>query len=149
MISGGHRQQPLYCEISDQSTCRGSLTICDQCECAYHEECLEGLTPNAGDAFICPKCRDILDEVMHRRLNKQLPPPKRHHHHFVGTILYPSSDAGPESAPGKPHTRSLSDGGAYIPTQWGLRGYSERSDRICESMVRFANLHVGRNLDLD
>ena len=48
---------------------------CDQCECAYHEECLEDLTPNASDAFICPKCRDTLDEVIHRRLNKQRPPP--------------------------------------------------------------------------
>jgi hypothetical protein len=40
----------------------------DQCECAYHEECLEDLIPNAGDAFIYPKCRDTLDEVMHRRV---------------------------------------------------------------------------------
>jgi hypothetical protein len=63
------------CEICDQGTCRGSLIICDQCECAYLEECLEDLIPNAGDAFICPKCRDTLDEVMHRRLNKQRPPP--------------------------------------------------------------------------
>ena len=64
-----------HCEICDQSTCQGSLIICDQCECAYHEECLADLIPNAGDAFICPKCRDTLDEVMHCRLNKQRPPP--------------------------------------------------------------------------
>jgi hypothetical protein len=64
-----------HCEICDQGTCRGSLIICNQCKCAYHEECLEDLTPNAGNAFIFSKCRDTLDEVMHRLLNKQRPPP--------------------------------------------------------------------------
>ena len=53
----------------------GIIDHCDQCECTYHEECLEDLTSNAGDAFICPKCRDTLDEVMYRRLNQPLPPP--------------------------------------------------------------------------
>ncbi len=64
-----------HCEICDQSTCQGSLIICDQCECAYHEECLADLIPDAVDAFICPKCRNTLDEVMHCRLNNQRAPP--------------------------------------------------------------------------
>jgi len=64
-----------HCEICDQSTCQGSLIICDQYECGYHEECLAVLIPNAGDVFICPKCRDTLNEVMHCRLIKQRPPP--------------------------------------------------------------------------
>jgi ribonuclease HI len=69
-----------HCEICDHSTGRGSLIICDQCECTYHEECLEELTPKAGEAFICPKCRDTLVEVMDRRLNhpRPLPPWERY-----------------------------------------------------------------------
>ena len=49
--------------------------MCDQCECAYHEECLGDLIPNAGDTFICPKCKDTLDEVIHIRIIEQRPPP--------------------------------------------------------------------------
>jgi hypothetical protein len=64
-----------HCEICDHSTGQGSLIICDQCECTYHEECLEDLTPKVGEAFICPKCRDTLDEVLHRRLNQPRPLP--------------------------------------------------------------------------
>ncbi len=64
-----------HCEICDQSTCRGSLIICYQCECTYHEEYLVDLIPNADDAFICPQCRDTLDEAMHCRLNRQRTPP--------------------------------------------------------------------------
>ena len=49
--------------------------MCDQCECAYHEECLGDLIPNAGDTFICPKCKDTLDGVIHIRIIEQRPPP--------------------------------------------------------------------------
>jgi hypothetical protein len=52
------------------------MRVCDQCECTYHEECLGNLIPNADDAFICPKCRDTLDEVIHSRIiDQRLPPP--------------------------------------------------------------------------
>jgi hypothetical protein len=64
-----------HCEISDQGTGRGLLLICDQCECTYHEDCLGDLIPNAGSVFICPKCWDVLDEVINRRLREQRPPP--------------------------------------------------------------------------
>ena len=69
-----------HCEICDHSTGRGSLIICDQCECTYHQECLEELTPKAGEVFICPKCRDTLVEIMDRRLNhpRPLPPWERY-----------------------------------------------------------------------
>ena len=114
----------------------------DQCECAYHEECLEDLIPNAGDAFIYPKCRDTLDEVIHSRIIEQrLPPPWEQ-------CSIPLWMLDPAVLP-EPCARSLSDGGAYNPAQGGLRGYPERSDKIRDSMLRLANLHVGRYLDLD
>jgi hypothetical protein len=64
-----------HCEICDQGTGRGPLILCDQCECTYHEECLGDLTLGAGNAFICPKCRDNLEEIINLRLREQRPPP--------------------------------------------------------------------------
>ena len=62
-----------HCEICDHGTGSGPLILCDQCECTYHQHCLGTAAPSAGSDFICPKCSNTLEEVIHLRLQEQRP----------------------------------------------------------------------------
>jgi hypothetical protein len=62
-----------HCEVCDHGTGSGPLILCDQCECTYHQHCLGVSAPGGGGDFICPKCSNTLEEIIHLRLRTMLP----------------------------------------------------------------------------
>ena len=111
-----------HCEVCDQGTGSGPLIICDQCECTYHQHCLGAAAPGMGEDFICPKCRNALEEVIHLRQQEHRPLPPLWERYSIPIRMldpqvlpaYPTSAPSLNSAQGLRQVLASPPEGGYV-----------------------------------